>query len=136
MKVLASVARCQRTPPLTAKLKGFRFRYFALLTQREQPVQSYRLQLWNDPITSVSSRAKNSPLHPRRSCFAPIKADCEATSYRRSKVIGFRLRPSRAVADWRQSALVEAPGTAPGSEWFIARAVYHHSLPPCGDEQS
>jgi hypothetical protein len=25
--------------------------------------------------------------------------------------------------------MVEAPGTAPGSEWFIAAAVYRHSRP-------
>ena len=26
-----------------------------------------------------------------------------------------------------QLFLVEAPGTAPGSEWFIAQAIYRHS---------
>jgi hypothetical protein len=29
------------------------------------------------------------------------------------------------MPNWR--ALVEAPGTAPGSEWFIATAIYFHS---------
>jgi hypothetical protein len=43
------------------------------IKQREQTEQSYRLQLENSPITSVQSRAKNQPLHPCRSCFAPLK---------------------------------------------------------------
>ena len=30
---------------------------------------------------------------------------------------------------------MEAPGTAPGSNRFIALAVYHHSLPSCEGEQ-
>ena len=55
------------------------------------------------PITSEPSRAKARPLRPRRSYFAPTEA-----------------RLSLRV--W-----VEAPGTAPGSEGFIATAVYRHS---------
>ena len=31
----------------------------------------------------------------------------------------------RSCPDWR--VLVEAPGTAPGSEWFIATVIYFHS---------
>src|SRR5262249_56185187 len=46
--------------------------------------------------------AKARPFRPRRSYFAPAK-----TSARR--------------------ALVEAPGTAPGSDRFIATAIYRHS---------
>ena len=58
------------------------------------------------PITAEQYREKTRPLRPRRSCFAPAEA-----------------RP-----EWRsRRALVEAPGTAPGSEWFIATAVYFHS---------
>jgi len=30
-----------------------------------------------DPITAVSCRAKNHPLHPRRSCFAPAAAHAQ-----------------------------------------------------------
>jgi hypothetical protein len=54
------------------------------------------------PITAEPCRAKARPLRPRRSCFAPAEA-----------------QPRRAR--------VEAPGTAPGSERFIAAAVYRHS---------
>ena len=56
-----------------------------------------------DPMTVVSCRAKNQPLHPRRSYFAP------------------------AATRWEQRAGVEAPGTAPGSERLITLAVYRHS---------
>src|SRR5262245_41239407 len=55
------------------------------------------------PITAEPCRAKARPLHPRRSCFAPAKAQA---------------RP------W---ALVEAPGTAPGSDRLITTAIYRHS---------
>jgi hypothetical protein len=44
------------------------------IKQREQPEQSYRLQLEISPKTSEPSRAKNQPLHSRRSCFAPRRA--------------------------------------------------------------
>ena len=54
------------------------------------------------PITAEQYREKARPLRPRRSCFAPAEA--------------------RKLWAW-----VEAPGTAPGSEWFIATAIYFHS---------
>src|SRR6478609_11631282 len=54
------------------------------------------------PITAEPCRAKVRPLRPRRSYFAPAE-----TCARR--------------------ALVEAPGTAPGSDGFIATAIYRHS---------
>ena len=57
----------------------------------------------SSPITAEQYREKTRPLRPRRSYFAPAKA-----------------RPL-------ERALVEAPGTAPGSEWFIATAIYFHS---------
>jgi hypothetical protein len=60
----------------------------------------------SSPITAEQYREKVRPLRPRRSYFAPAKAR-------------FRI-----VRWW---ALVEAPGTAPGSEWFIATTVYFHS---------
>ena len=56
------------------------------------------------PITAEPYREKTRPLRPRRSYFAP------AETYR--------------FEGW---AWVEAPGTAPGSEWFIATAIYFHS---------
>src|SRR6202163_2973441 len=77
---------------------------FKPLTRPEQPEHSCRLQLLHSPITAEPYREKTRPLRPRRSCFAPAEA--------RSS----RLR-----------ARVEAPGTAPGSEWFIATAIYFHS---------
>jgi hypothetical protein len=49
---------------------------------------------------------KNTPFTPSSILFRPAET-------RRN---GFKLR-----------VLVEAPGTAPGSEWFIATAIYFHS---------
>lgn len=60
----------------------------------------------SSPITAEQYREKVRPLRPRRSYFAPAKARFGMTRW------------------W---ALVEAPGTAPGSEWFIATTVYFHS---------
>ena len=60
----------------------------------------------SSPITAEQYREKVRPLRPRRSYFAPAKARFGTTRW------------------W---ALVEAPGTAPGSEWFIATAIYFHS---------
>ena len=73
------------------------------VTQPEQPEQSCRWQLLHSPITAEPYREKTRPLRPRRSYFAPAEA--------------------RLV----RRAWVEAPGTAPGSEWFIATAIYFHS---------
>src|SRR5205085_5709912 len=73
------------------------------VTQPEQPEHSCRLQLLHSPITAEQYREKARPLRPRRSCFAPAETH----------------------ALWR--AWVEAPGTAPGSERFIAAALYFHS---------
>jgi hypothetical protein len=73
------------------------------VTQPEQPEHSCRLQLLHSPITAEPYREKARPLRPRRSYFAP--AEAHATRW----------------------AWVEAPGTAPGSEWFIATAIYFHS---------
>ena len=56
----------------------------------------------SSPITAEQDREKARPLRPRRSCFAPAEA--------------------RKLWAW-----VEAPGTAPGSEGFIATAIYFHS---------
>ncbi|MDH6690069.1 hypothetical protein AB7M56_002093 [Bradyrhizobium elkanii] len=55
------------------------------------------------PMSAEPYREKTRPLRPRRSYFAP------AESHRDGWV------------------LVEAPGTAPGSEWFIATVIYFHS---------
>jgi hypothetical protein len=55
------------------------------------------------PITAVPCRAKTHPLRPRRSCFAPIGSPHAGEE------------------------MVEAPGTAPGSDGFITIAIYRHS---------
>src|SRR4029077_6269317 len=102
-EVGASVARCPRTPPDAAKTSGLRSVFQTALRGLSNRsivvVGNYEF----GPITSEPSRAKARPLRPRRSYFAPAEA---------------RL----AVRAW-----VEAPGTAPGSEGFIATAIYRHS---------
>ena len=104
----ASVARCLRTPPSSATLKGFKSVFQTALRGLSHRsivvVGNYRF----DPITAVSCRAKDLPLRPRRSCFAPA-----ATQMQEIRMV------------W---ARVEAPGTAPGSGWFITKPVYRHSL--------
>src|ERR1700723_2503233 len=98
-KVEASVARRLRTPPKGANpqdlisststaLRGEGHRGIVVIS-------NYRF----DPITAVSCRAKEHPLHPSSNLFRP------------------RQKPRRVQA--RQWILVEAPGTAPGSERLI-----------------
>ncbi len=79
------------------------------ITQREQPEHSCRLQLLEWPETAEPCRAKEHPLHPRRSYFAPIKS---------------RLMRCRHE---RRRLMVEAPGTAPGSDRLITISIYRHS---------
>ena len=62
------------------------------------------------PISAGTIPSKSAPFTPSSILFRP----------RRSPEISFQAR-----------ALVEAPGTAPGSEWFITTAVYRH-IRPCG----
>ena len=64
----------------------------------------------SSPITAEQYREKARPLRPRRSYFAP--AEARSCQYK--------------IRAWMR-AWVEAPGTAPGSEWFIATAIYFHS---------
>ena len=103
-KVEVSVARYLRTPPAGANRQGLIRDYRAALSSETclsiVVVGNYKFS----PITVVQCRAKERSLHLRRSYFAPI----------RSRYAGQRL-------------LVEAPGTAPGSERLIASPVYHHS---------
>ena len=72
------------------------------------------------PISVVPCRAKARPLRPRRSYFAPYQA-----SEIRKQVSGLLLPDARSLTPdpW----MVEAPGTAPGSERFIPTAIYCHS---------
>jgi hypothetical protein len=58
------------------------------------------------PITAEPCRAKTCLLRSRRSYFAPIK---------------------NPPLEFRAGLMVEAPGTAPGSEEFITTVVYRHS---------
>src|SRR5712691_8534485 len=101
-KVGASVARCPRTPPDAAKTSGLRSVFQAALRGLSNRSIVVVGNFEFGPITAEPCRAKARPLRPRRSCFAPVQT-----------------RPRRA---W-----VEAPGTAPGSEGFIATAIYRHS---------
>ena len=109
----ASVARCLRTPPEGANPQGFVRDYRAALSSETclsiVVVGNYKFS----PITVVQCRAKVRSLHPRRSYFAPIKN-----------------RPE--IQDWARRFMVEAPGTAPGSEWLITSAVYRHSRHEAG----
>ena len=83
--------------------QDFRLGFSNCVTQPEQPEHSCRLQLLHSPMTAEPYREKTRPLRPRRSCFAPAETHPEGWVW------------------------VEAPGTAPGSEWFIATAIYFHS---------
>src|SRR5215472_4201832 len=71
-KVGASVARCPRTPPDAAKTSGLQIglsnRLRGLSNRSIVVVGNY----CSGPITVEPCRAKARPLHPRRSCFAPI----------------------------------------------------------------
>ena len=71
----------------------------------------------NSPITAEQCRAKENLLHPRRSYFAPINRSLSGVD----SLLFRRLR------------LVEAPGTAPGSEWFIMMSIYRHSRKRSGN---
>ena len=105
-RVEASVARCLRTPPDRANGQGLnRSRQAALRSEASLSIVvicNYSV----GPMTVVPCRAKALPLRPRRSCFAPIIS-----------------------ADSMGSAafMVEALGTAPGSDRFIAQSIYCHS---------
>ena len=98
----ASVARCLRTPPEGANPQDLiSVTGTALRGDSHRSIvviRNYRF----GPITAEPCRAKAHPLHPRRSYFAP----------------------AGARAWW---ALVEAPGTAPGSERLITVTIYRHS---------
>ena len=102
----ASVARCLRTPPKGATPQDLIPSLGTALRgdghRSIVVIRNYRFS----PITVVQCRVKEPPLRPRRSYFAPAEI----------------LAPIGLARTW-----VEAPGTAPGSEWFIAQSVYHHS---------
>ena len=87
----ASVARC--TP-----------RNRAWLTEvRQRGPFHYRWHLNNSPMTAEPYRAKELPLHIRRSCFAPTKTHWPLFA-------------------GLSGLVVEAPGTAPGSGLLITQS--------------
>jgi hypothetical protein len=53
----------------------------------------------------------------------------ESTPFTPSSIL-FRPHKSRSKPLSLQRFMVEAPGTAPGSEWFITMTVYRHSRLP------
>jgi hypothetical protein len=91
------------------------------VTLPEQPEHSCRLQLLHSPITAEPYRTKARPLRPRRSCFAPAETRLDQV-WRVPDQCGGSPTRYGGLRAW-----VEAPGAAPGSEWFIATAIYCHS---------
>ena len=89
--------------------QGFKFGLSDCVTQPEQPEHSCRWQLWNGPLRRNHLGQK----HVLYALVDPVSAP--------------PMRPAREG----RAALVEPPGTAPGSERFITTPVYRHSR-PCG----
>ncbi len=110
----ASVARCLRTPPDAAKRQGLKSAFQTALRGLSHRSIVVVGNYCYGPITAEPYRAKASPLHPRRSYFAPISCPPKRGG----------LRKTRPQPDGQ---MVEAPGTAPGSDRFIATAIYRHS---------
>jgi len=75
------------------------------ITQRGEPLHSCHLQLQIGPITVDTIPSESSPFTPSSILYRP------------------RHNPLAAL----KRTLVEAPGTAPGSDGFITMAVYRHS---------
>jgi hypothetical protein len=112
--VEASVARCLRTPPDAAKRQGLKSAFQTALRGLSHRSIVVVGNYCYGPITAEPYRAKASPLHPRRSYFAPISCPPNRGGLRKTKP-----QPD--------GQMVEAPGTAPGSDRFIATAIYRHS---------
>jgi hypothetical protein len=123
-KVEASVARCLRTPPDAAKTSGLQDRSFKPLTRPEQPEHSCRWQLLLWPDNGGTIPSKSPPFTPSSILFRPRNGG-RTTEDREQK------EPDRShlssVFCRLSSEMVEAPGTAPGSDGFIATAIYRHS---------
>jgi len=112
--VEASVARCLRTPPDVATRQGLKSAFQTALRGLSHRSIVVVGNYCYGPITAEPYRAKARPLHPRRSYFAPISCPPNSGGFRET-----RPQPHGQV--------VEAPGTAPGSDRFIATAIYRHS---------
>src|SRR3954451_24533442 len=96
---------CCQVPPNPAwtllRRPGLQAWVFKPLTRPEQPEHSCHSQLHNWPDNGGTMPSKSPSFTPSSILF----------------------RPRQNPGDW---AWVEAPGTAPGSERFIATAVYRH----------
>src|SRR3569833_2592962 len=94
-------------PRLTAAktARACRLGQSSCVTQPEQPEHSCRWQLWNWPDNGGTMPSKSLLFTPSSILFRPR-----------------RYRPVVGI----QAALVEAPGTATGSDGFITTDVYRH----------
>ncbi len=110
-EVEASVARCLRTPPDSANRQEFKVK----LSHRLRGETCFRIVVVcnykNGPITVATMPSENTVFTPSSILFRPRRGP--------SWPLQLRSRPSRN--------LVEAPGTAPGSDRFITQAIYRHS---------
>src|SRR3954466_9892154 len=102
MKVEASVARRLRAPPDGCDTVRTSDWSWGPLTRPPQPEQSCRWQLLHWPDNGGTMPSKRPSFTPSSILF----------------------RPRQSPARW---VLVEAPGTAPGSDGFIPTLVYRHS---------
>jgi hypothetical protein len=95
----------QAAPESCLSPQDFDSKLVSRITQQDVPQHSchWQLQLW--PGSVVPCREKARSLRPRRSYFAP----------------------SRCSPRLMRLYVVEAPGTAPGSDRFITTSVYLHS---------
>src|SRR5882762_8034965 len=92
-EVGASVARCPRTPPDAAKTPGLQIgisnRLRGLSNRSIVVVCNY----CSGPISAEPYRAKARPLHPRRSCFAPVSGISGQQSVIRWRWLGHAISP-------------------------------------------
>ena len=120
-EVEASVARCLRTPPDVATRQGLKSVFQTALRGLSHRSIVVVGNYCYGPITAEPYRAKARPLHPRRSYFAPITGPRFVVA----RSVG---APDRGLTRLRsREPVVEAPGTAPGSDRFIPTAIYRHS---------
>ena len=93
---------------------------FKPLTRPEQPEHSCRLQLVLWPDNGGTMPGKRASFTPSSILFRP-----RSGSRRGNQQPAVCLMPVAALG--ADLELVEAPGTAPGSDGFITTAIYRHS---------
>ena len=113
-EVEASVARCLRTPPDVATRQGLKSVFQTALRGLSHRSIVVVGNYCYGPITAEPYRAKARPLYPRLSYFAPIICPPRAAGL-------------REIGTTAHGQVVEAPGTAPGSDRLIPTAIYRHS---------